>query len=149
MKNIPARDFMNRDTTAAREEMPLADLVEMLHQGRVRGVPVVDGQGGVTGVVTETDIFLKPKGVPFSLEKVPSLLGRIIDPAKTDLAKHGQQVTVGDVMTRSVTTVHQDASLEEVAMLMYEKHVTLLPVLADGRLVGVLRRVDVLRQLYG
>jgi CBS domain-containing protein len=149
MKTISVTEFMSRDLSAAREDMLLPDLVKMLDERKVRGLPVVDDNGNVTGIVTETDIFLKEKGVPFSMEKVPSLLGQIIDPAEVDKVEGCRQVPVGDVMTRKVTTVTEDATLEEVTMVMYEKHVTLLPVLVDGKLSGVVRRVNILRRLYG
>jgi Mg/Co/Ni transporter MgtE len=60
-----------------------------------------------------------------------------------------KRVKVEEVMTRNVNSVTKDATLEDVAMLMYEWKLTLLPVVTDGRLVGVVRRVHVLEQING
>jgi CBS domain-containing protein len=150
MKQIPVRAFMNRDPVTARGSMSIPELVALLKRNRIRSAPVVDDHGRVTGVITESDLFLRPKGVPFSLEKIPSLLGQII--ARGEIGQIDllcKQVKVDEVMTRHVTSVSEDATLEDVAMLMYEWKLTLVPVVTDGRLVGVVRRIHVLEQIYG
>ncbi len=149
MKRTPVSRFMSRELIVARPEMPLTKLVALLQEHCVRGLPVTDESNRLVGVVSETDLFLKEKGVPFSLEKVPSLLGQVVDRDEVDQVELCKKVRVGEVMTSTVTSVAEEATLEEVAMLMYERHLTMLPVVRDGELVGVVRRIDVLRLLYG
>ena len=149
MKRIPVSRFMSRELIAARQEMPLTELVGLLQEHGVRGLPVIDQAKRVVGVVSETDLFLKEKGVPFSLEKVPSLLGQVVDKDEVGQVELCKKVTVGEVMSSTVTTVDEETTLEDVAMLMYERHLTMLPVVDDGELTGVVRRIDVLRLLYG
>ncbi len=149
MKRIPVSRFMSRELIAARQEMPLTELVGLLQEHCVRGLPVIDQAKRVVGVVSETDLFLKEKGVPFSLEKVPSLLGQVVDKDEVGQVELCKKVTVGEVMSSTVTTVDEETTLEDVAMLMYERHLTMLPVVDDGELTGVVRRIDVLRLLYG
>ncbi len=148
MKKIPVAEFMTRELIVARREMPLTELVALLREHGVRGLPVTDESNRLVGVVSETDLFLKEKGVPFSLEKVPSLLGQMVDKDEVDQVELCKKVKVGEVMTGPVTTVDEETTLEDVAMLMYERHLTMLPVVDDGELVGVVRRIDVLRLLY-
>jgi CBS domain-containing protein len=150
MKHLHVRDFMSRNPVTARGSMSIPELVTLLKRNRVRSAPVVDDDHRILCVITESDLFLRPKGVPFSLEKVPSLFGQMV--AKDDIGQVDllcKQVKVEEVMTRHVTSVGEDATLEDIAMLMYEWKLTLVPVVADGRLVGVVRRIHVLEQIYG
>lgn len=150
MKRIPVSEFMSRDLTSARKEMPLPELVALFKEKKVRGLPVTDEENRLLGVVTERDIFLKEKGVPFSLETVPTLLGEVVDREDIDrVDERCRQVTVEEVMRTNVATASESDTLEDVAMLMYEKNLALVPVVEGDRLVGVLRRIYVLRQIYG
>ena len=112
---------------------------------------VVDEAGNLVGVVSETDLFIKEKGVPFSMEKVPTLLGRAIGQDQIDDLdlEIGKGVTVGQVMTTDVVTIDAGATLEDAAWLMHKQKVSLLPVISDGSLIGEIRRISVLRVIYG
>ncbi len=145
---IPVSEAMDSSPAAARPEMPLTELIKVLSEHSVRAVPVTDERGRLLGVVSETDLFIKDQGVPFSLEKVPSLLGQVIEKREVDQLERCRQVTVGEVMTSKPITVTRHATLEDAAWKMYRSHVAILPVEEAGRLVGVLRRIDVLRVLY-
>lgn len=148
MKQTPVSEFMSRDLTAAREEMPLTELVALFKENKVRGLPVTDEDNRLLGVITERDIFLKEKGVPFSLETVPTLLGQVVDKADIDQVALCRQVTVEEVMRPNVATVTPTDTLEDVAMLMYKENRALVPVVEDDKLVGVVRRIHVLREIY-
>lgn len=148
MKETPVSEFMSRDLTAARKDMPLTELVALFKEHKVRGLPVTDEDDRLLGVVTERDIFLKQKGVPFSLETVPTLLGQVVDKADINQVERCRQVTVEEVMRPNVATVTETDTLEDVGMLMYEERRALVPVVDDDKLVGVVRRIHVLKELY-
>jgi len=148
MKETPVSEFMSRDLTAASKEMPLTELVTLFKENKVRGLPVTDEDNRLLGVVTERDIFLKEKGVPFSIETVPTLLGQVIDKADIDQVERCRQVTVEEVMRANVATVTETDTLEDVGMLMYEEKRALVPVVKNDKLVGVVRRIHVLREIY-
>lgn len=149
MKRIPVREFMDREPAVATPDMLVTRLVALLAEHGVRGVPVIDGDRHVIGVVSATDLFLKEKGVPFSMgEKAPSLLGEFIDSEDVDAFQQCKEVTVREVMTRTLTSVSEETTLEEVSMLMLHHRLTMVPVMTQGRLVGVVRRIDVLKKMY-
>ena len=109
---------------------------------------MTDEDGRLVGIITERDIFLKEKGVPFSLETVPSLLGEVVDKDDVDEVGRCQSVQVDEVMHQNVNAIDPEMPLEDVAMLMFENNLTLVPVVTDDKLIGVVRRIHVLRQIY-
>jgi CBS domain-containing protein len=149
MKNLQATEFMQHNPVAAHPEMSLADLVALFSREHVRALPVVEDDGRLVGVVSETDLFLKNKGVPFSLEKVPTLLGQPVEKDHLAECELATQVTVGEVMTDQPVTISSDATLERAAMLMLTHRHSVLPVVEGNRLVGMVRRIYLLRQIYG
>ena len=155
MLRIPVTDFMRHPPVTTRPDTTLVELVAELQLKKVRTMSVVDDAGDLVGVVSETDLFIKEKGVPFSMERVPTLLGQVIGEGQIDDldvgpgVDFGKGVTVADVMTRDVVTIEVDATLADAAWLMHKRKLSLLPVLSEGSLVGEIRRITVLRVIYG
>ena len=149
MMKIPVTDFMRQPPVTTRPDTTLVELVADLQLKGVRAMSVVDDDGMLLGVVSETDLFIKEKGVPFSMEKVPTLLGRVIGEDQMDDLELSKGITVRDVMTRDVVTIDTGATLEDAAWLMHKQKLSLLPVISDSELVGEIRRITVLRVIYG
>lgn len=148
MKNLHATDFMEPDPVFAGPGMSLCDLVTLFWAERVRALPVVE-HGELVGVISETDLFLKEKGVPFSLEKVTTLLGEPVAGDRLAGLERCDKVTVAEVMTDHPVTITPRTTLEEAAMLMHERHLSVLPVVEGDTLVGMVRRINLLRSIYG
>ena len=104
----------------------------MMRTRRIRHLPVVDGERGLVGIVTDRDL----RHVLFD-PMVQARAGHLADLLKT--------VTVRDVMTRAVVTTRPEMPLREAARLMHERKVGALPVVARGRIVGILSETDVLK----
>lgn len=149
MKRIPVTEFMNAAPPTTGPDASLAELVAALREESVRSMAVTDADGRLLGVVSETDLFLKEKGIPFSMEKVPTLLGRVVGQDQITDGEEFRTVRVREVMTGDVVTVGADATLEEVAWLMCRRKLSLLPVVSEGALIGEIRRIHVLRVIYG
>ena len=148
---VPVGAFMSQPPVTIRPEATLVELVAELQENEVRTMSVVDEAGNLVGVVSETDLFIKEKGVPFSMEKVPTLLGQAIGEDQIDdlEIELGKGATVDQVMTSDVVTIDASATLEDAAWLMHKRKLSLLPVISDGSLVGEIRRISVLRVIYG
>lgn len=148
MKRIPVKKFMQQPPEAATQEMLLTELVALLRQRGYRALPVADADGRLLGVISETDLFLKEHKLPFSTQKVPSLLGELFDKEQIDEVEGLRKMTVGQVMHPTAVTVTEETPLQDLALLMSERHLSMVPVVRDNRLVGVARRSDVLEILY-
>jgi len=116
---------MNRRVTAATPRAIGRDLALQLLSGMHSGLPVVDGRGKVIGVVTEFDLL------------------RAVHEGK-DL----QTVKAEEIMSRTVVCARENDALDDIIAKMMEHHIIRLPVVgADGKLIGVIARPDLLRHL--
>ena len=130
MKELKVRDVMTADPTTLKrnDKLTLAD--DIMRLGRVRHLPVVDDDDQtVVGIVTQRDLFR---------DALAQALG---------YGKHAQRklldtLSVKDVMATEVFTIGPDASLVDAAKLLTERKIGCLPVVENGRLVGILTEGD-------
>jgi len=141
-----ARDIMTRTVSTVRPDTRLAELANRLVAEHVSGMPVVNNDGRVVGVVTEGDLLRRCEtgteehhGVWFTLFRGP---GRLADEY---VRSHGR--TVKDVMTPDVISVSEDTELSDVVALMTKQGIKRVPVLTDGKLAGLVSRADLVRVL--
>lgn len=143
-----ADEVMTAKVVTVAPEAPVAEAVKLMLDRRVSGLPVVDDTGRLVGVITEGDLIRRAE---LGTEKKRTRwLDFLFGPGRsaTDYVQsHGLRVC--EVMTRTPLVVVPTAGLDEVVGLMTEKRVKRVPVVADGRLVGVVSRADVLRALSG
>jgi CBS domain-containing protein len=142
---LTAADVMTTEVVSVEPDTPVRDIAELLYTRRISGVPVVE-QGQVIGIVSEGDLIghVAAIGEPrrswwLSLFADESLSAR--DYAKT----HGR--TARDVMTTSVISVGETATLAEIARLVERHRIKRVPVLRDGKLVGIVTRGNLLQGL--
>lgn len=124
MKGLKAGDIMTRPVVSARKSASARDVAMQLLCGLYSGMPVTDEKGKVEGVITELDLL---KAVKAGKELV--------------------RVTAGDIMTKEVTTVNADDPVDKVLEVLMDKRFIRVPVIQDGKLVGVVSRCDILRCL--
>lgn len=146
-----ARDIMTRDVISVKPGTTVEELARILMEHHISGAPVVDDAGSLVGIVTEHDLINQEKRL-----HIPTVV-RILDAFiylesskrfEEDLKKM-VATKVGDICTSDVTTVDEDATLTEIATIMSEKDIHLLPVMKEGRIVGVIGKEDILRAVTG
>ena len=142
-------DIMTRDIILATPEMSLNEAIKILAERRISGLPVVDKGGKLVGIISETDLMWQETGPtppPYIM-----LLDSVIfleNPARYEKEIHkALGATVGEVMTKNPITIKPTQSLTEAARLMHDKDVHRLPVVADGKVVGILTRGDIVRAM--
>ncbi|WP_424890190.1 CBS domain-containing protein [Streptomyces sp. XH2] len=140
MEHRTVDDLMTRNVVRVRPDTPFKAIVRKLAENDVTAVPVVDGDGRVVGVVSESDLLRKPAGLPdpFGLLPLPHL--RPAERAKAEGARAGELMTAPPVCARPGWNV------VETARLMAARNVKRLPVVDETfRLLGIISRSDVLR----
>ncbi|MFH0933188.1 MAG: CBS domain-containing protein [Nitrospirota bacterium] len=147
---LKARDIMTKDVITVKPDTTIEDLARILIKHQISGTPVVDGNGDIIGIVTENDLISKNKKL-----HIPTVL-RLFDafiPLGTsrleEEIKRMAASTVGEICARNVVTVNEDTSAEDVATIMTEKKIHLLPVLKEGRLVGIIGKKDLIKGITG
>jgi CBS domain-containing protein len=145
---MQAQDVMTRNVVTVDPDDAVPAIARLLLDRSISGVPVVDGAGTVLGVVTEADLLRRPEN---QTEPVPKWwLRGFADNATLALAytkSHGQHAR--DVMSRPAVTAPPTMPVGELAALMERRHIKRVPIVEDGRLVGIVTRANLLRGIAG
>jgi CBS domain-containing protein len=131
---------------AASPGTGLRELVELLLRKRRNAIPVIDAERRVVGIITNTDLVTRA-GLPLRLELLRALGEADAPDLSTNLAPlEGEGRTAGSIMTPEVVTIGPDVPLTEAARLMLLRRLKRLPVVdAEGRLLGIVSRFDILK----
>ena len=146
---LTVKEIMTRDVCTVHEDTELKELAALFVAHNYKTLPVVDAAGGLVGIVSQTDLIEQDK--PLHIPTVISLFDWVIylesPKAFSDEVRKVSARKVGEICAREVITCEPDTPVEEVANLMVEHKVHLLPVLDGDRLVGVVARFDLIRSL--
>lgn len=144
---LTAKDIMSRRVVTVTSDTSIEELASLLVQNQISGVPVVDDTGNLFGIVTEYDLISRNQRL--HIPTVVSFLGAAIylESSKKfeEEVKRLTASRVGDICTRRVVTITEDASLVDIATIMTEKKVHLLPVVRNGKITGIVGKRDLVR----
>jgi CBS-domain-containing membrane protein len=128
------RDVMTRDVLVVRPETTFREVVRLIEDHHVHALPVVDEQQRVQGMVAESDLLIK--------EELAE--GHV----RTPLQRRGRArvtgTTAGEIMTSPAVTIDPSKTLAQAARLLHRRHIGRMPVVEDGRLIGIVTRSDLL-----
>ena len=145
------RQMMTPDPVAVHPDTTVEEVVRTLRKHELPGVPVVDSDGRLLGIVTEADLVLSDDEGDLHIPHYIELFGGFVflEPLRRFEGRLRRAVaaTAADMMTPDPITVEADDSVRKAARLIADKGHNRLPVLDSGRLVGVITRVDVLGAL--
>jgi CBS domain-containing protein len=146
---VQARDIMTKEVITVREETPVSKVAQLLSDKHISGVPVLNPNQEIVGIVCESDIIDQTKRV--HLPTVVNLMGYIVFLESGKKFEKELKKMIGliaaDIMTREVKTVTPETPLEEIATLMAEFRVHSIPVLEGKNLVGIIGKKDIVRSL--
>ena len=139
-------DVMTQKAITVTPETTIAEAARLLLQHRISGLPVVDHEGRVVGVFTEGDLLRR---IETGTERRHSgWLEFLIAPGRlAEEYAHANARKVGEVMTTDVVAVAPQDPLAEVVRLMERHHIKRLPVIENGRLVGIVSRANLVQAL--
>ena len=143
-----AADLMTRDVATVTPETPLRDAVALMAARHVSGLPVVDTDGALVGMLCEGDLVRWHEGYSQRQARWLDMLADGFALSQDFLeGMRSEQNRVRGVMTPGVVTVTEDMHASRIASLMHDKHIKRVPVVRDGRLVGIVARSDLVRAL--
>ncbi len=148
---MKAKDIMNKDVISVRAEDKVEDLVKILLNSGISGVPVVDDQESVVGIVSEADLIYPEKSLHLPAF-IPILDGIVFLESFKKLESEIRKMTaykIKDVMNKNVITVKEDTEVERVVNILLDKKINRVPVVDDeNKLVGIITRSNILRHIY-
>jgi CBS domain-containing protein len=144
-----ARDIMTKKVLTVSPETSIADLSKTLENRKIGGLPVVDKDGRLVGVITQSDLVERAR----DLELPPAI--NILDlhiylQIPSHLIQRVEKMlgtTVGDCMSPNPVTVAPDTPVSQIAALMAKQKVHTVPVLDGGKIVGVIGKMDLVRAM--
>ncbi len=144
-----AKDIMTQKVIIVQEYTPIAEVAQTLTDNHISGVPVLNPNKEMVGIVCESDIIDQTKR--FHGPAVVNLMGYIVflESGKR-FEKELKKITgvvARDIMTSPVKTVTPDTPVEEIATLMAEHNVHSIPVLEGRTLVGIIGKKDIVRSM--
>jgi CBS domain-containing protein len=145
------REIMDAEPATVRPDTPVEDVVRLLRDHELPGLPVVDETGACVGIVTEADLVLPDDQGDLHIPHYVNLFGGTV--FLEPLGRFERRLrkafasSAADMMTADPDSVGPDSTVRDAARLIHESGHNRLPVVEDGRLVGVVTRMDVLGAL--
>ena len=146
---IKAKDMMTRDVITVYPDTEIVKAAKLMLDNHLNGLPVVDGEGRLQGIICQSDLTAQQKKIP-----LPSYFILLDSPIPLTSQKNVEAeikkmaaTKVSEAMTPNPVTVAPETSLEDIATLMVKHNTHTLPVLDHGSLVGIIGKEDVLRTL--
>jgi CBS domain-containing protein len=146
---LKAKDIMTGNVITVSPSTTIEALARILVEHRISGVPVVDPGGRLAGIVTENDLINQNKRL-----HIPTVI-RLFDayimlesPARIEKElKQMAAVTVEDIYMKDTITIGPETSIEDIATIMSEKKIHLIPVVEGGEIVGIVGKMDLIKGL--
>ncbi|MBA4348465.1 MAG: hypothetical protein C0415_00540 [Thermodesulfovibrio sp.] len=146
---LKAKDIMTRDVITVKPATTIEELARILMQNKVSGAPVVNDEGDLIGIVTENDLISQNKR--FHIPTIVRLFDAFIVFASTSRIekeiKKMAAVTVDGICTKEVISVTEDTPVEDIATIMSEKKVHLIPVVEGKKIKGIIGKIDLIKGL--
>ena len=144
-----AQDIMTSEVITISPEADITEAVKILLDKGINGLPVIDGEGRLVGILCQSDLVRMQKSLP--IPSLFTLLDGFVPLSSSALldaeVKRNAASKVSDAMSTKVVTVAPDMTIDEIAALMVDKKFHTLPVMQDDKLLGIVGKKDVLKTL--
>jgi CBS domain-containing protein len=148
---LTAKDIMAKNVITVRATTTIEELARILMEHKISGVPVVDDNGNLIGIVTENDLINQNRRL-----HIPTVI-RLFDafimlesPGKIEKEiKKMTAITVNDIYIKEVITVTEDTPVQDIATIMSEKKVHLIPVVEGKKILGIIGKIDLIKGITG
>ena len=144
-----ASDIMTQDVVTVNKNQPIGDLSKIFIENNFNGVPVLDNTGKVVGVVTQGDLIEQNKNlhIPTVIALFDAVLFLESEKKFEDDLKKITGSKIEDIYHKNLITVSPDTDLNEIITLMAEKNIHTLPVLDGDKLIGIIGKRNIIREM--
>ena len=146
---LTAKDIMSTDTATVKLDMPISEVAGIFHERAISGAPVVDDEGNLIGIITESDLIDQNK--KFHIPTVVAIFDAVVYlESLKHFEKELKKMTgskVRDLYTKDVASVNLDTPINEIASLMAERHFHTIPVLDGGKIAGIVGKDDIVKTM--
>jgi CBS domain-containing protein len=144
-----ASDIMTQDVVTVNKNQPIGDLSKIFIENHFNGVPVLDNTGKVVGVVTQGDLIEQNKNlhIPTVIALFDAVLFLESEKKFEDDLKKLTGSKIEDIYHKNLITVSPDTDLNEIITLMAEKNIHTLPVLDGDKLIGIIGKRNIIREM--
>ncbi len=146
---LNASDIMTTEVIAVKKDTNLKILAKILYENNINGVPVVDDNGLLIGIICESDLINKNRKL--HIPTVVAIFDAVLYLERPN--KFNQEIqrinatTVEDLYTKEVITVDEKTPIDEIATLMTKKRIYTIPVMDGDRLIGIIGKADLIRTI--
>ena len=144
---LTARDIMTKDVVTVTPDTSIEELASRLVKNEISGVPVVNESGELYGIVTENDLISQNKRL-----HIPTVVSFLDAAIYLESSKKFEQevkrvcaTKAGDICTRKVISITEDTNIVDIATIMDEKKVHILPVVRNKKVVGIVGKRDIVK----
>lgn len=144
-----ASEIMTTDVISVNPNTTVEELAKILIENKISGVPVVNEYNGVMGVVSEADLIVRDSKlhIPSYLNILGSIIYLENPKILEDEVRKAAAVKVKDLMSEEAIAVEEETSVEDIATIMVENKINRVPVVKNGKLIGIISRGDIVRSL--
>jgi CBS domain-containing protein len=146
---LKVKDIMTKELITVSPDTEIVQATKLLLENRINGIPVTDETGKLVGILCQSDLIAQQKKLP-----IPSFFtfldGLITLTSMKQIEKQVQKIaaiTVSQAMTPNPVTVQPETDIEKVAALMVDRNFHTIPVVDEGKLVGIVGKEDILKTL--
>jgi CBS domain-containing protein len=144
---LNASDIMTTKVITVKKETGLQDLARILSENRINGVPVLDDEGSLIGIICESDLIRRNKKL--HIPTVVALFDWVLYLESSKVMekeiKRISATKVEDLCTKDVVTVDEKTPVDEIATIMSKRKIYTIPVMDGKRLVGIIGKGDIIR----
>lgn len=143
-----AADLMTRDVVTVKPETSVDDLCDLFRDRKITGVPVVDGEGRLVGIVSKDDVIFRRRGAGDRTRQETDIKALFSSGFVGFAHSSGNGVIrVVDIMTRQVLSAPEETGVADLCRLMWEKRVHRIPIVRGDVLVGIVSALDICRSV--
>jgi predicted transcriptional regulator len=143
------KSLMSSPVETIHESETLKDAASKMTKKRIGCLPVVNDEGELVGILSESDFIAKSHSIPFSRVDAPQLFGVWMSRDKVEeMYKEAADIKIKDIMTKNVITITEEETVDDLVKLLIKHNYYRYPVVKDNKPIGMVSKRDFLKLIF-